>query len=616
MSAREAMRQLGIDRFALQIHDASFPSDPDEDWGRGSPYSQGAERFFQFAARLGFDAIQLGPQGMTPKGCPSPYEGTLFSRNPLNLPLGRYVQQGRLSSKTISSIRVVQTDPISPYSIVYDRFQTALSEILAHADASDRDQTRHFLAENESWLVTDALYEILSREHGSEVWSEWNLTPQGRQDQRLIVAARTGDTAAAKRFGTLRKQFDQEINDFALVQCLLHQEHRKLRSTLKSLGLTLLGDLQIGITPRDTWAWQDLFLAGYAMGAPPSRTNPDGQPWGYAVFDPAQIGTRTHPGPVRTFLRDWLGKFFSEFDGVRIDHPHGWIDPWIYRTDDPDPFHAVQHGARLRSSPNEPEHPGLATFSIARAEQVDLSQPSHFDARVYDLDESQIADYSQLFDIIVEGARRSDGTSATIACEVLSTLPYPVQCVLNRHGLGRFRVTQKANLDDPLDVYRVENATPRDWVMLGTHDTPTIWSLADEWCQGPRGRQWGDYLSALLTSETTADDVSARISTSPGELVHSLFTAVLASQARQFLVFFPDLMGLTDCYNRPGIATESNWRLRLPQDFESDYRERINRGQALDIDRCLRHACQLRNMAASPVSDMGSRSSNLRDCSP
>ena len=40
---------LGIRRLVLQIHDASFPSRPDEEVGRGSPYSAGARDFLTFA---------------------------------------------------------------------------------------------------------------------------------------------------------------------------------------------------------------------------------------------------------------------------------------------------------------------------------------------------------------------------------------------------------------------------------------------------------------------------------------------------------------------------------------------------------------------------------------
>jgi len=56
---------LGIDDLVLAIHDASFPSDPGEDVGRGTPYSRGARRLVAFADALGFTGLQLGPQGVT-----------------------------------------------------------------------------------------------------------------------------------------------------------------------------------------------------------------------------------------------------------------------------------------------------------------------------------------------------------------------------------------------------------------------------------------------------------------------------------------------------------------------------------------------------------------------
>src|SRR5690606_40926753 len=57
-----------------------------------------------------------------------------------------------------------------------------------------------------------------------------------------------------------------------------------------SCGLALYGDLQVGYSDADTWRHMGVFLRGYLLGAPPSRTNPEGQPWGYPVLDPAQYG--------------------------------------------------------------------------------------------------------------------------------------------------------------------------------------------------------------------------------------------------------------------------------------------------------------------------------------
>ena len=47
-----------------------------------------AADFLSFVRELGFRGVQLGPQGATSPGNTSPYDATLFSRNPLSLALG------------------------------------------------------------------------------------------------------------------------------------------------------------------------------------------------------------------------------------------------------------------------------------------------------------------------------------------------------------------------------------------------------------------------------------------------------------------------------------------------------------------------------------------------
>ena len=60
----------------------SFPAGAD-DAGRGTPYSDAGRAFFGFARALGFTGVQLGPQGLTSRDNPSPYDAMLFSREPL-----------------------------------------------------------------------------------------------------------------------------------------------------------------------------------------------------------------------------------------------------------------------------------------------------------------------------------------------------------------------------------------------------------------------------------------------------------------------------------------------------------------------------------------------------
>ena len=58
---REALQALGVKRFLLAIHDASFPSEPDEDIGRGAPGTAAAARLLAFVARFGFLLLTKTP---------------------------------------------------------------------------------------------------------------------------------------------------------------------------------------------------------------------------------------------------------------------------------------------------------------------------------------------------------------------------------------------------------------------------------------------------------------------------------------------------------------------------------------------------------------------------
>lgn len=583
---------LAVDRLVLQIHDASFPADVEEDVGRGSPYSGGAQRFFAWVAELGFDAIQLGPRGMTSRGNASPYDATIFSRNPLDLPLLKFVKQGRLSRATWESLRgslPPLEQGIVPYGQVFNIYERALVEIVATAQASDRAAAREFLAVHEAWLIPDSLYGVLCREHGSGTWREWNRTSQGAFDQHLFSPPQGLEMRAAERLASLCDEHAKAIEGYSLIQWLLVQEHRELRERLTKLGLAIYGDLQVGLSHQDTWAWNRLFLPGYRMGAPPSRTTPLGQPWGYAVLNPRLFGTTQKPGPALAFVRARIERVLGECDGLRVDHPHGWIDPWVYLADHSDPFLAVQSGARLFSSPDNPHHPQLSQYAIARPEQIDRSQLLHADGHVTDLDAEQVERYSILVDEIVSQQTSRGQAPQALACEVLSTLPYPVSRVLDRHKLGRFRVTQKINLAEPADVYRIENARPQDWIMLGTHDTPPIWEVAKRWCCGPEGQAWGLYLAERLTAPNRST-FAAEVAGNHGRLVNACFAAMLASQARHVVVFFPDLFGMTARYNEPGVVSDANWSLRVPAGFEEFYEAQLKMGLALDLNFCFQLA--------------------------
>src|SRR5690606_23815287 len=204
---------------------------------------------------------------------------------------------------------------------------------------------------------------------------------------------------------------------------------------------------------------------------------------------------------------------------------------------------AIRHGARLFSSPALPDHPELARFAIARPADLDPDPDAlrWADGWVRRLTPEQVDRYALLFDALLARAPRRG--PADLACEVLSTLPLPVARVLARHGLGRFRVTQKADLADPHDVYRSENARPEDWIMVGTHDTPPIWRLVDAWQRDGSAVARARRLAERLAPPAERTAVAEALARDPGLLAHAHVAELFASRARHVMIFFTDLFG-------------------------------------------------------------------------
>jgi 4-alpha-glucanotransferase len=601
---RAALDALGVRRFLLGVHDAAFPMSPGEDVGRGTPHSAAAADLLDLAASLGFDGLQLGPQGATSRSNASPYDGALFSREPLSValaPLARPEAGPLLRPEALEAIvaarggaeRVRHADAFDAVSAALGEVVETFRRLRAAGAPAAADLARRleaFRAAHAGWLVRDALYEVLRRRHGGRVWTEWPAA----EDRALLAPGPGEEGDAARRLDALAARHEPDLEAYALVQLLAHEQHAAFRVRARSLGLRLFADLQVGLSERDAWAAQRFVLPGWRLGAPPSRTDPEGQAWGFAVLDPRALRAPDGgDGPALAFFRARVAKLLAEHDGVRVDHPHGLVTPWVYRPGD-DPDAAVREGARLLDSPAVPEHPALAAFAIARPEQIDPAVPRHADGWVTSLDDAQVERYAVLLDAVVAAAPdRRD-----VACEILSTQPYPLRRVVERHGLGRFRVTQKTSLDDPADPYRPEDAAPADWLMLGSHDTPPIRLVAERWRADRSAPARARRLAARLLAPGEDREAWARATAADaGALAQAAFAELFVGPARHVMVYFTDLLGERAPYNVPGTVSDANWSLRVPPDFRRVYAERLAAGAALDVPAALARALLARGRA-------------------
>ena len=561
---RDALARLGVRRLLLGIHDAAFPSRPEEDVGCGTPHGDGATDLLDLAAHLGFDGLQLGPQGAVSPGNPSPYDGTFFSRNPLSAGLADLTRNAWGSllppDRLAAAVRAIDAGDRADHARAFP----AVEEMLADVAARYRERAalgeggtiarigaglERFRADNADWLESDASF------------------------------ASAG------------------FEPYALVQYVLSTQHREFRARAHDRGLEIFGDLQVGMSERDAWRAREFILDGWRMGAPPSRTNPAGQAWNYPVLDPRRYRDPSGAdGSALAFFRSRLRRAFDDYDGLRIDHPHGLVCPWVYPVDVAPDRSVRERGARLFESPDLPE---LAEFAIARLEQVDPSVPRHADDRVRWLDASQVERQSVLVDVLFAEARKRGRGAADIVAEILSTQPLPLRLVAERHGLGRLRVTQKADVRAVDDVYRGENARPEDWIQMSTHDTSTIWGAAARWMASGEARERARYLAGRVLAPAAASEAWVdRTALDRTALVQAHCADLLVGPACHVSIYFTDLFGSERPYNEPGTVSPSNWSQRVPRDPVNTYRDRRRKGLALDIPGALAAALRAREADA------------------
>ncbi|HZL18231.1 MAG TPA: 4-alpha-glucanotransferase [Polyangia bacterium] len=612
---RVGLSALGIERLVLAIHDASFPSTVDEDIGRGSPYGQGARALIALAAGMGFDGLQLGPQGDTSLTNPSPYDGALFSKSPLSIALATLAEDpdwAPLAQDLLPPAvagRPFGSPDRTQYAYAWRVARQTVATLHARfrADAAPSplaERFAAFVADTDERLGPDALFEALHAEHGTDDWRRWPTTGGARWDRALYGGDDLGHGARARR-AELAAARGTEIERHLFGQFILDEQHRRLREhlarDLPTRDFALFGDLQIGISHRDAWSRRTLFRADYLMGAPPSRTNPAGQPWGYPVLDPAQYEAG---GAALHFVGLRVDSVLAEFDGLRVDHPHGLVCPWVYAAGDPDPDAAVARGARLRCSPNLADHPALAPLAVPTPDQIsgDPRTARYADDWVRELRADQVDRYGVLFEVVMSRVAARGRKTRDVVCEVLSTWPTPLRRVMARHGLGRFCVTQKADLARPNDVYRGENTAPRDWIMVGNHDTAPIWRLAEGWQGTPAGAARAAYLAERLMPRAELRGRLARwIAADHRHLCQAMFADLFVGPARRVSIFFADLFGLREIYNRPGLVDPENWSLRLPSSFLADHARRVAAGDAPNLPFALAFGALHRAADDAPV---------------
>ena len=411
--------------------------------------------------------------------------------------------------------------------------------------------------------VLELLYETFCEVHGAPGGPP--RTARGQEFARFVAAG--GESLARfGRFGALTDYLEQgdwrrwpeayqhpespavaefarehlrEVQFFPYGQWLVATQLGQVCQEAKEQGLpfSLYEDLALGASPGgfDTWAHQELFARGPAIGAPPDAFNPQGQNWGL----PPLIPDRLRASGYQLFI-DTLRANTPPGGMLRMDHVMG-----LFR------LLWIPQGA-----------------SAARGAYVTYP-------------------FRELLAILaLESVRRR----ALIIGEDLGTVPPRIRRELGKSGVFSYRVFYFER--DGNGHFLAPEAYPaRAMATVTTHDLPTLTGFwqGHDLALKQKLKLYPD--AGLAEADATAREQDRRVlledlkhrgllgegaaavpeagDSCPLELREATLDYLAQSQAALMEVRLEEIFGVAEQQNLPGTQTENpNWRVKFPLTLE------------------------------------------------
>lgn len=171
---------------------------------------------------------------------------------------------------------------------------------------------KDFLKENENWIKSYAAFSVLRDKNKTANFYQWKS--YSSNPKRAVTAF----------FKSKSKDYTQ-VMFYVFMQWQLHLQLSHTVKELHELGITLKGDLPIGIYPHsaDAWSHPDLFHMDQQAGAPPDDFAVLGQNWEFPTYDWERMKEDDFAWWKSRF------QFMSRyFDAFRIDHILGFFRIW------------------------------------------------------------------------------------------------------------------------------------------------------------------------------------------------------------------------------------------------------------------------------------------------
>ncbi|MDR6158920.1 4-alpha-glucanotransferase [Chryseobacterium sp. SLBN-27] len=171
---------------------------------------------------------------------------------------------------------------------------------------------KKFIKDNESWLIPYAAFCVLRDKYKTPNFNEWKT-------HKKYISGKIAPFFTAKS-----KDYDASMLH-SWVQYQLHKQLKEAIDYTHNLGVSVKGDLPIGIYRHSVEAWTEpeLFGMDFQAGAPPDQFTELGQNWEFPTYNWEAMKADDY--------KWWKNRFKAleqYFDAMRIDHILGFFRIW------------------------------------------------------------------------------------------------------------------------------------------------------------------------------------------------------------------------------------------------------------------------------------------------
>uniref|UniRef100_UPI00260A9309 4-alpha-glucanotransferase n=1 Tax=uncultured Chryseobacterium sp. TaxID=259322 RepID=UPI00260A9309 len=171
---------------------------------------------------------------------------------------------------------------------------------------------KKFIKDNEKWLVPYVAFCVLRDKYKTPNFNDWKT-------HKKYIAGKISPFFSPKN-----KDYDASMLH-AWVQFQLHKQLKEAIDYTHNLGISVKGDLPIGIYRYSVEAWTEpeLFGMDFQAGAPPDQFTELGQNWEFPTYNWEAMKEDDY--------RWWKNRFKAleqYFDAMRIDHILGFFRIW------------------------------------------------------------------------------------------------------------------------------------------------------------------------------------------------------------------------------------------------------------------------------------------------